>query len=118
MKAERLPGGSDLSRVFDEGKSTASRNLVLFYRKVDRKGGMRIAFAAGKKLGNAVTRNRLRRRLREAFRTLQGRPRSADVVLVARRTTADAPFEVLRCEMMRVLKRADLLRCSPSRAGF
>ncbi len=63
---------------------------------------LQVGYTASKKLGNAVARNRARRRLREAARlTLAGAElRGVELVLVCRRETATLPFETL-CQNIR-----------------
>jgi len=75
-------------------------------------GPMGLGFTASKKVGNAVLRNRARRRLREAARQLlpqYGVP-GVDYVLVARQTTPDAPWDALLDDVGNALirLRADL----------
>ncbi len=108
MEAERLRG-STFSRVFDEGCSTVGRFMILHYRRRES-GGLRIGFAAGKKLGGAVVRNRMRRRLREVVRSLPPACIEADVVLVARKQAGSVPFSQLREEAVTLLSRSGLLR--------
>jgi ribonuclease P protein component len=56
--------------------------------------GLRVAVVAGRRLGSAVSRNRIRRRLGEAFRHIEKDLRSgADIVIVARSGAETAPFE-------------------------
>lgn len=71
-------------------------------------GHLRIGFTASKKIGNAVTRNRAKRRLRAAasqLLPLLGRPRH-DYVLVARGTTVARPFPALLSDITTALKAA------------
>ena len=69
-----------------------------------------VGFVAGKKLGNAVLRNRAKRRLREALRPqfLQI-PAGYDFVLIARGNIADAAFTDITQAVQDVLQRAKLL---------
>ncbi len=71
-------------------------------------GGLRIGFTASKKIGNAVARNRAKRRLRaaaQALLPLLGRP-GHDYVLVARGTTTARPFPALLSDITSALKSA------------
>jgi ribonuclease P protein component len=71
-------------------------------------GGVRVGFTCSKKLGNAVARNRAKRRLREAARlTLPGLAREGwDYVVIGRPgTTAGVPFPALCAELATALAR-------------
>ena len=80
----------DFDAVYRQGKSEASRYVVLFYRRNDL-DRTRISFLASKKVGNSVERNRARRLMREAFR-LSGMVISPgyDLVIIARSTITEA----------------------------
>lgn len=68
---------------------------------------VRVGFAVSRRVGGAVVRNRVRRRLREALRQeLQGVRPGTDVVLAARRECADAGFDQIRQALRTALKRA------------
>ncbi|MEO8650660.1 MAG: ribonuclease P protein component [Hyphomicrobiaceae bacterium] len=71
--------------------------------------GARFGFTATKKLGNAVIRNRIRRRLKEALRIVApGRARDGcDYVLIAREAAASQPFAALERDLITALGRLD-----------
>lgn len=72
--------------------------MVLYVRPTD--GHRRVGITAGKRFGGAVTRNRAKRRLREAFRRLERRLRNhGDLVFVARSPVLTAPFDAIVSEM-------------------
>lgn len=58
---------SDFQKIYRYGRSLANKNMVIYYCKAFHPYH-KVAFAAGKKLGNAVIRNRVKRLLREVYR--------------------------------------------------
>lgn len=69
----------------------------------------RIGFSVSKRVGDAVTRNRVKRRLREAVRrTLADLPPGWDIVLVARSAAATADYTTLDATVRELLARARL----------
>jgi ribonuclease P protein component len=84
QRQSRLRDDCDVRRVFEQGQSWAHRCLVL----VARPNGLRysrVGVTASKRVGNAIARNRGKRLLREAARSLYQRLQSGwDIMLVAR----------------------------------
>lgn len=68
---------------------------------------VRVGFTASKKVGNAVVRNRCRRRLRAAVQAVVGTGAAPgfDLVVIARSDTVSRPFESLKQDLMAGLKR-------------
>lgn len=70
---------------------------------------VRIGFSVSKRVGGAVVRNRVKRRLREAVRVrLTSLTPGWDIVVSARPAAASAPFETLDAEIGALLQRAGL----------
>jgi ribonuclease P protein component len=71
--------------------------------------GVRVGFTASRKVGNAVVRNRAKRRLRAAAaRILSGEGRSGtDYVLIARSDTAKRPFAALLSDLAAAMRRIE-----------
>ena len=87
----------------DRGRREESGAFIALWRL--REGPGRVGFAVGRRLGNAVERNRARRRLREAYRLNRpGVPQGIDVVFVARAPLLSRSFAALQTEMRRVTR--------------
>jgi len=111
-KSERLRKNSEFTATM-KGKRLSRDGLSLFYRKNDETT-FRIGISVGKKLGNAVKRNRLRRRLRDCIgRVLGNRTAGYDLVFVARPELAGSEFDQVLRAVTRVLERSDVLGCAP-----
>jgi ribonuclease P protein component len=84
LKSGLLRKNKNFQAVYRVGKSYANRQLVL-YILPNNTNERRVGFAAGKRLGNAVTRNRVKRLLRETYRLNQFHLNSGfDVIIVGR----------------------------------
>jgi ribonuclease P protein component len=86
-RRRRLSRSGDFDRVYREGNSWANRFLVVysFARDQESEDGARLGLSVGRKIGKAVTRNKVRRAAREAFWELSDLIQPArDYVIVAR----------------------------------
>jgi ribonuclease P protein component len=91
-KRGRLSRSGDFDRAYRDGKSHANRHVVLyaFPRGADDDEDVRLGVSVGRKVGNAVERNKVKRTMREAFWSLSSRlPAGHDFVLVGRSGVAD-----------------------------
>lgn len=109
-KSSRLRANREFQNVYNQGRSIASKYTVLYWTPVvDRPG--KVGFAAGKKLGNAVLRNRLKRLLREAWRLSELLvPENFDFILVARRPLIDRGLKEAEQGLRENLHRSKLLK--------
>ena len=90
-----LKQNSDFRRLYAKGKTSANRYLVLYCRHNGR-GVNRMGYTVSSKLGGAVVRNRVRRRLREIARlNMPGLKSGWDVVVVARTRAVAASYAEL-----------------------
>ena len=109
-KTKRLTSPMEFGRVKSEGTSERGRFLVLGVFAREDETGFRVGFVTSKRLGGAVIRNRVRRRLRDLVRTEQGRLRPGFwFVVVARPAAARATYPELKDEWLRLAERASIL---------
>jgi len=104
---ERLTRRADFLAAASGSKVPAA-GFVLQARERDVDGPARVGFTVTKKIGNAVERNRIRRRLREIVRLSGGIEMlpGHDYVLIGRRTALDLPFTKMTEDLSQALKRA------------
>jgi ribonuclease P protein component len=107
-RARRLRKGSEFDTVYQKG-TVVSGPLLVVRHLPGGDSASRWGFAVGKRVSKkAVERNRLRRQLREAARTLPIAT-GHDIVVTARVRALAAPFGALRSELEATLRRAGLL---------
>ncbi len=100
---------NDFRRAYRRGKSQVSPLLVTYVLK-NRLKETRVGITTSKKVGNAVTRSRARRVLREAYRGISAQVRPGyDLVFVARGRTPGAKSTQVQKQMEKQLKAAGLL---------
>ena len=107
----RLKRRAEFLRVAGKGRKTPSSGLVLQVLDRDDALPARTGFTVTKKVGNAVVRNRTRRRLKEAARlVLAQTPVSGkDLVLIGRDSTRARPFLLLQDDFRRALHKLGAL---------
>lgn len=91
--------------VYRRGKSYPGYRMVLVYLKARE---LKVGFSVSSKVGNAVTRNRLRRRMKEDFRMLRPSLRAGKYIFVARAAAVSADAGAMAREMRSLLRRAQL----------
>ena len=91
QRRHRLSRSRDFDAVYRHGRSVSTRFLVLYTFPREDADEPRLGIAVPKSVGGAVVRNRVKRRLREAWRSsLEQIPSGRDYVLIARPGLPDA----------------------------
>lgn len=119
-RSERLRRKPDFERVLFRGRHLKGDAVSLYYAVNSAAGpdqaGRRAAFITAGKFRTAPARNRVKRRLREIFRTnLESFPDGADLILRGEPQAAALPFGTLRGELLKLAARATELRKSSPR---
>lgn len=108
-QAHRVKAHEDFQKIHDKGQSVVD-GYGVFYFLPSPHDHSQLGTAVGKKLGNAVLRNKIKRRMRETFRQHQYcLKKPVSIVWVARRRLAHAPFAMYETVFLRLAKKAGLL---------
>ena len=110
-KSRRLIRRSEFERVKRDGSTQRGKLLALGVLKIENASPFRAGFVTSRRLGSAVVRNRVRRRLREIVRRHQRDVRANIwIVTIARADAARASYHTLEDEWLRLASRAFILR--------
>lgn len=100
-------------RLYRKGTRSAVPTLALYSRPNGRQQN-RLGLTTGAKLGHAVVRNKLRRRLRAIYRLHEGEFRTGfDLVVVCRSASVTASYKRLEKDFLKLARRNKLLRDKP-----
>ncbi len=95
LYTEVLNNNKDFTNLYRKGKSIVSKNVVVYYR-LNGLPYNRFGITAGKKVGNAVMRNRAKRVIRQAYRENEVLfPVGMDIIFVARKAAAEVKADQL-----------------------
>ena len=109
-----LKQNHEFRRLYNKGKSAVSPYFAIYCRKTNRPVS-RLGITTGVKLGNAVKRNRARRRIRELYRTNESRLLPGyDIVVVARARVIYARYGELERSFLQLMRKLDI--CPPREA--
>ena len=106
-KQYRLRKNGQFRYVYKKGKGGACREMSVGFAKGSK---LLVGFSVSKKIGNAVTRNKVRRRLREAFRAELPSLRTGLYVVTAREPAAEADFARISRSLRYLLRKQGLYR--------
>jgi ribonuclease P protein component len=109
-KAARLARAGEFAKLKREGQSFHGKLIVLSVLQSGETAESRIGLITSRRVGGAVVRNRVRRRLREIIRA--ARPQMKPglwLALIARQAAARASFEALRAEWTQLAQRSSIL---------
>lgn len=100
---DTLKKNRDFQKIYTRGSSVAGKALILYIRK-DKEREKRFGFSVSKKIGNAVTRNRIKRLLKEACRkNISLFPEGYDYVFIARKEILKEDFHSISVKILELL---------------
>lgn len=111
-KKIRIKDNDEFQQIFKKGKSFANRQLVIYFLNESEENEQvhfRVGLSVGKKIGNAVTRNRIKRYLRQSFRELEDKilP-TLNIIIIARQPTKDMGYLEIKKSLNHLLSRQRL----------
>ena len=110
-KRQRIKKNEEFQKVFKKGKSFANRQFVIYCLKKEDQTAFRIGLSVGKKVGKAVTRNQIKRYIRQTFLELKDDVRhDMDYVIIARNPAATLDFHETKKSLEHVLKIAKVIK--------
>ena len=104
-KPHRITRGADYRATVRRGARFTGANTVAYVRLNRDSDVVRFGFIVSKQVGNAVTRNTIRRRLKDVCARQLPLPDGVDVVIRALPSAADAPFTELLADVDRAVAR-------------
>lgn len=110
-KEYRIKKNEEFQTIFKQGTSFANRQLVIYYKHDQNQDNFRAGISVGKRIGNAVMRNRIKRYIRESFLSLEDRIQpTVQMIIVARNPTRNMSYHEIRKSLLHLLKRQKLLK--------
>ncbi|AEF26139.1 ribonuclease P protein component [Streptococcus parauberis] len=109
-KSYRVKREKDFQAIFDGGESTANRKFVIYFlNEKEDQNHFRLGISVGKRLGNAVTRNAVKRKIRHVIMEFSESLKPTDFVIIARKGVEELEYQEVRQNLKHVLKLAHLL---------
>ena len=106
-KTYRVKSDKDFQTIFSQGTSVANRRFVVYYFKRNQ-SHYRVGLSVSKKLGNAVTRNSIKRKIRHVLLEFSPHLQPYDFVIIARKGVEELDYHEVKKNLLHVLKIANL----------
>lgn len=112
-KAYRVKSEVDFQKVFHQGKSKANRQFVVYKLPKEGQKHFRVGISVGTKLGNAVMRNKIKRRIRHALMELdkeQAFNHEIDFIVIARTPVNQMNYFKIKESLLHVLSLSNVIK--------
>jgi ribonuclease P protein component len=108
--SEPLKKNYEFRRLYNRGKSAATPHIVMYVRKGHCENRNRLGFTVGTKVGKAVVRNHVRRRLKEIYRLNEEKLKCGlEIVIVARVRSRDAGYAELERDFLILCEKLGIM---------
>ena len=109
-KSYRVKKEAEFQKVFTQGKSVANRQFVVYMLEKPNQVHFRVGISVGKKVGNAVARNWVKRRIRQTLTDLKPQlKQDCDFLVIARPTVAWMSTHDVKKHLSHALRLAKVL---------
>lgn len=107
-----LKKNEDFRNIYSKKSSKADKLFVLYsYHREDENECNRLGISVSKKVGNSVIRHRVKRLIKECYRSFEVDVVSrTDIVVVARQPSKDATYRDIRNSLIRLFKKKNLIK--------
>ena len=107
-RVNRVTRNEDFTRIIGKKKSVSNGIFVVYYLE-NSLDHMRIGISVGKKIGNAVRRNKVKRQLRMMLNDLCNFNDSSDLIVIVRSTYNNQSFIENKKDLLQVLKKVKMI---------
>ena len=108
MNHLRLRKDSDFKNIYRKGKSLATKTLVFYFIKNDL-GYTRVGYSISKKVGKAVTRNRIRRLIKENLKDIPDLKDGYDIIFIGRIPSSDSDYKEIGKSIRYLFRKSGVL---------
>ncbi|KRM19528.1 MAG: ribonuclease P protein component [Coriobacteriales bacterium] len=109
-KSYRVKKEAEFQTVFTQGKSSANRQFVIYMLEKPDQAHFRVGISVGKKIGNAVARNWVKRRIRQSLTELKPQlKQDCDFLVIARPAVANMSMVDVKEHLVHALRLAKVL---------
>jgi ribonuclease P protein component len=108
-KSFRIKKSSEFDALFKAKNSFANRAFIVYQKKNDL-SHYRVGLSVSKKLGNAVTRNRVKRLIRAALREFSASISMTDFIIIARVGVENYDYAAVKKNLSHLLRKSNIIR--------
>ena len=109
-KAYRIKKNIEIEEILKGKNSVGNKNYVIYIRKNHETNHFRLGMSVSKKIGNAVVRNREKRRIKHVFLSLKDQLLPYDIFIIARNNSLDLDFMEVNKNITYLLNKKNIIK--------